>query len=183
MPTTFPENKRGVRGYRPADVDGFLERARTAYDAAPGDKDALTSAQIRETSFKLVKKGYSTGHVDAALERLEDAFASREREIALARSGQDAWLVQVRETAQVLLNRLARPSRERFRRVGRFTQGYSVNDVDAFSVELRGYFQEGTPLSVDRVRTVTFGAERGGYSEEQVDLVLDEVINVMLSVR
>ncbi|WP_183086293.1 DivIVA domain-containing protein [Mycetocola tolaasinivorans] len=183
MSTTFPDNKRGVRGYRPADVDAFLERARIAYDAAPGSPEALSSADIRSTSFKLVKKGYSTGHVDAALERLEDAFALRERELALSASGQDAWLTRVRETAQVLLNRLARPEGERFRRAGRLTQGYSVADVDAFAAELRGYFQDGLPLSLDRVRTVTFSAERGGYAEEQVDLVLDEVTNVMLAVR
>jgi len=40
------------------------------------------NAIIRTTAFAMQKGGYSTSHVDAALERLEDAFASRERDRA-----------------------------------------------------------------------------------------------------
>lgn len=38
-------------------------------------------------------------------------------------------------------------------------------------------------MSVEEVRTVTFREQRGGYREEQVDLLLDSVTDVMLAVR
>lgn len=183
MSTTFPKNQRDARGYRREEVDAFLARARTAYDLDPEVPATLNSAEIRHTSFTLAKDGYSTEHVDVALERLEDAFALREREIALARDGQDAWLARTRESAQVILNRLARPEGHRFDRVSRLASGYSVAEVDAFAAVLVGYFQDGRALSIERVRTVVFPAQRGGYSEEQVDVVLDSVVDVMLAVR
>jgi DivIVA domain-containing protein len=38
-------------------------------------------------------------------------------------------------------------------------------------------------VSVDDVRQVAFGSRTRGYSEAQVDLVLDAVVDVMLAVR
>ena len=46
----------------------------------------LDSRGIRRMSFSLQKGGYSTTHVDAALERLEDAFSARG---AFARDARD----------------------------------------------------------------------------------------------
>ena len=40
------------------------------------------------------KGGYSTAHVDAALERLEDAFAAEERQVAARLHGGEAWLTR-----------------------------------------------------------------------------------------
>jgi DivIVA domain-containing protein len=183
VPTSpFPAVRRG-RGYDPAEVDAFLRDARAAYDLDPSAEPVLTSDDIRRASFALVRRGYSTSHVDAALERLEDAFAMRERERSLDVVGRRAWLAETRETAQVLLNRLTRPSGERFHRVGRLTQGYSVTDVDALSNRLVGYFETGAAVDVDVVRTAVFRPQRGGYAEEQVDRVLDAVVDVMLAVR
>ena len=45
------------------------------------------------------------------------------------------------------------------------------------------YFQDGSALSIDEVRTVAFRPKKGGYRETQVDLLLDTVVNVMLAVR
>ena len=61
--------------------------------------------------------------------------------------------------------------------------GYHMGEVDRFADKLTRYFREGWPLSVEDVRTVTFTAQRGGYREAQVDLVLDAVVDVMLAVR
>jgi len=71
--STFPTVPKGKRGYDVDEVDSFLADARKAYagDASIG----IDSARIRRTAFGLTKSGYSTAHVDAALERLEDAFA------------------------------------------------------------------------------------------------------------
>ena len=77
--------------------------ARRAYDGtARRDDPPLSSEKIRLTAFGMQKGGYSTAHVDAALERLEDAFAARgaagRRSAATAaRRGSEA-----RTTAQVV---------------------------------------------------------------------------------
>lgn len=178
----FPIARR-TRGYDPAEVDAFLRDARSAYDLDPSAEPILSAEDIRRVSFALVKKGYSTSHVDAALERLEDAFAVRERERSLDTVGRRRWLAETRETAQVLLNRLARPSGEKFTRAGRFTPGYRVDDVDALAARLVAYFETGAAVDVEVVRTAVFRPQRGGYSEEQVDRVLDAVVDVMLAVR
>jgi DivIVA domain-containing protein len=129
------------------------------------------------------KGGYAADQVDAALERLEDAFATRERDRAFAQVGDAAWYAQARTTAQEILDRSVRPRGRRFKRVGIFTAGYSVREVDALTDRVTLYFQSGKPLGVDEIRTIAFKAQRGGYSEQQVDVVLDSTIRVMLAVR
>ena len=85
----------------------------------------MTAESIRTQAFAMQKGGYSTSHVDAALERLEDAFASRERERAFARRGRRRPGTRKRpDTAQVILDRLARARHGAgFRRVGALTIG------------------------------------------------------------
>lgn len=181
MSTTFPRARK--TGYSIDQVEDFLEEARRAYTADPRQPGVLDAAAIRTMAFAMQRKGYSTVHVDAALERLEDAFAARERERAFAQAGDAAWYSQARSTAQVVLDRLSRPTGKRFARVGPLTGGYHVKDVDAFADRLVGYFQHGKPMSAEQVRTVVFRPAKGGYDETQVDVLLDAVIGVMLAVR
>jgi len=180
---TFPKARRGTKGYDPAQVEDFLDDAKRAYSAPVGTPAVLTAKQIRATAFTLRTGGYSTEHVDAALERLEDAFAEREREIAVGEAGDNVWYGQVRGIAQEILDRAAREPKHKFKRVSGFTRGYQVRDVDAFCDRLVDYFQNGLPLSADEVRRASFRVARGGYQEQQVDAVLDAVIEVMLAVR
>ncbi|GAA1773456.1 hypothetical protein GCM10009748_01130 [Agromyces lapidis] len=181
---TFPLARKPRLGYNTAQVEEFLQRARRAYDgAALPDDEPLTSEQIRLTAFAMQKRGYSTDHVDAALARLEDAFAAQERQVAARLHGDEAWLREARMTAQVVSNRLARPEGERFERMNPLVLGYSVREVDRFTERLTRYFRDGWPISVEDVRSVVFKTQRGGYREAQVDLVLDAVVDVMLAVR
>jgi DivIVA domain-containing protein len=181
--STFPTAQGRTRGYSREQVDAFLQAAREAYDVDEAETPAMTSADIRRTSFALARGGYATSAVDAALERLEDAFALREREQALTERGKREWLASARETAQVVLNRLARPTGQKFSRAGFLAQGYRTEEVDAFCEQIVAYFEKGTPLSADAVRTAVFPPQRGGYVESQVDLLLDAVTEVMLAVR
>lgn len=183
MTSTFPTAPKRSRGYARDEVDAFLQDARAAYDVDENETPSMTSADIRRASFKLVRGGYATAAVDAALERLEDAFALRERDQVLANKGKRKWLTSARETAQVILNRLARPEGQRFSRTSFLAQGYRTEDVDAMADKLVAYFEKGTPLSADAVRTAVFRAQRGGYNESQVDVLLDAVTEVMLAVR
>jgi DivIVA domain-containing protein len=181
--STFPTTRKSKFGYKPADVDAFLERARAAYDGTAADGETMSAAEIRRTAFEMQKGGYSTVHVDSALERLEDAFAARERDERRAELGEEAWLAEARTTAQVIINRLSREDGERFDRTAALTSGYNRDEVDRFARRLMRYFQDGKPMAVDEVRTVVFKQQRRGYREAQVDLLLDSVVDVMLAVR
>jgi DivIVA domain-containing protein len=180
---TFPRARKGRLGYDIDEVEDFLEDARRAYTAENPDVSVVTADTIRTTAFTMRKGGYSATHVDAALERLEDAFAARERERRIALEGDESWYASARETAQEILDRVVRPQGKKFQRVTVLTLGYSVADVDGFSDRIAGYFQSGEPLTPEDVRTVAFRPQRGGYREAQVDYLLDTVTRVMLAVR
>lgn len=181
--STFPRTRRSRRGYHIDQVEDFLEDARQAYNAEPGAPVVLDADAIRQMAFSMQKGGYSPAHVDDALERLEDAFAGRERERARGAIGEQAWFAQARANAKDIMDRLARPSGKRFRRTSILSSGYNRKQVDALSDRLREYFLKGTPMSVADVRTAAFRPSRGGYQEAQVDFFLDSVVSVMLAVH
>ena len=181
MSSTFPRVRKG-RGYDTAEVEEFLEDARRAY-AAPAGQSALSAEQIRTTAFGMKRGGYDPAAVDAALERLEDAFATREREVAIDRSGDQVWYQEARGAAQTVLDRISRPRGHRFHRVNWFASGYSVREVDRFTDRIRRFFQAGVALTPEDIRQVAFQPQRGGYSEAQVDALLDATVRIVLAVR
>ena len=181
--TTFPRTRRSRRGYNVEQVEEFLEEARRAYATPPGEPVAVSAESIRHTAFSLQRAGYSPNHVDAALERLEDAFATREREQALLTAGEEAWYAQATQIAQEIVDRLSRPPLHRFARAGVLTDGYDRKEVDAFTNRLLKYFEDRLVMTVDEVRTVAFRPRKHGYREAQVDLLLDSAIKVMQAVR
>ncbi|MEA9986285.1 MULTISPECIES: DivIVA domain-containing protein [Subtercola] len=208
MSQTFPHARRPQLGYNVYEVEKFLADARAAYEAKgmftePGDTGdigaganagaagagaagaagVIDSQTIRQASFGLQKSGYSTVHVDAALERLEEAFSARERARAQRAVGEEQWYAQSRERARELLARLERPKGRRFTRAGLLSGGYNRSDVDTFCDAIVAYFRSGAAVTVGDVRSAVFRPKLGGYSEGQVDAVLDAVVDVMLSVR
>jgi len=180
--STFPLTDKKTLGYSVEQVDGFLAAARRAYDAK-GISEQLTAESIRHTAFAMQKGGYSPSHVDAALERLEDAFAARERDDAVRTKGRKAISAEASQKTQEIVDRLTRPPGHRFTRTSVLTVGYSLADVDRFTSRVVKHFEKGRALSVDDVRTAVFRPQRGGYREAQVDLVLDSVVDLMLAVR
>ena len=84
---TFPETRGSEKGYDKRAVDAFLTRARQAFEAGA---EPMTAAEVRQAAFPLVRRGYVISAVDAALGRVEDAFAAREREEAVSTSGAHA---------------------------------------------------------------------------------------------
>jgi len=181
--STFPTVPKGRRGYDVSEVEDFLAEARAAYTGGADGSSSIDAARIRRTAFTMRKGGYSTAHVDQALERLEDAFASRERDKAVSRSGDEGWYGEARSAAEEIVSRLDRPLGHRFDRVSVLTVGYHPKDVDRLARRLQGYFTDGKPLSIDDVRGSVFRPKRGGYREAQVDVLLDAVVDVMLAVR
>ena len=179
--TSFPIAQGRTKGYDRAAVDDFLARARGVFEGETGD--ALTSESVRRAAFPLTRHGYVIAAVDAALARIEDAFAARERETALADGGVGGWVGATRGTAQEVLDRLTRRKGRRFDRVGALRYGYRIDEVDLVGDKLARSLADGEPVSVEQVRSVAFRMQRGGYREAQVDAVLDAVVEVMLAVR
>ncbi len=185
MSVPFPRTRNSSLGYDVTEVDEFLAQARVAYDerATEGNGAVLTSEVVRSKAFSMTKGGYYAPAVDAALERLEDAFALRERDRAYQAAGDEAWFSSARSRAAEILARLERPERQKFAKAGFLQVGYHPKDVDAFVAYLVEYFRAGADVTVTDVRTVVFRSKRGGYRESQVDAVLDAVVDVMLAVR
>ncbi|TDW31245.1 DivIVA domain-containing protein [Cryobacterium psychrophilum] len=182
MSTIFPRSAKKTLGYSLEQVEAFLASARQAYDANDGDIP-LTAETIRHTAFSMQKGGYSPEHVDAALERLEDAFAARERERATGTDNEEARGQEARAISNALQSRLSRPPGRRFAHTSLLSVGYKRSDVDRFTNKVVKYLRDGRPLTIDEVRTAVFRPERGGYREAQVDIVLDGVVDVMLFLR
>jgi DivIVA domain-containing protein len=185
IPASFERVQRNEYGYNAKQVDQFLKRARVSLETPTAAVHVITSADVRTVSFDPVKGGYAAAVVDAALDRLEDAFARRERDELVAAKGEDAWLREIGRLSGILRGRLHRPDGERFRRPAkRKARSYNTVDVDNLCHDLIGYLEEDRPLSVDNVRRAVFRSAAGkdGYEENQVDAFLDRVVELMAAI-
>ena len=153
IPASFERVRGNEFGYNAKQVDQFLQRAKVALRHPRPPSHAVSSPDVRSVSFDPVKGGYSAAVVDAALDRLEDAFARRERDELIAARGEDAWLREIGNLSGILRGRLHRPDGERFRRPAKKkARSYNILDVDKLCYDLIGYLEEDKPLSVDSVR-------------------------------
>lgn len=175
----FPTTQGSTKGYDKRAVDALMLRARTSFEKGAG---LMTAADVRRAAFPLVRHGYVIASVDAALGRIEDAFAAREREAVVAEGGIHQWVGKTRENAQEVLDRLSRQKGRRFDRVGPLRYGYRIDEVDLVADKLARFLESGEAVTVEQVRSVAFRMQRGGYRETQVDAVLDAVVEIMLAV-
>ena len=184
MHTAFPFATGSEPGYRPDQVDEFLDRARRAYEGTPDPETALTSRDVRSTAFAVKRGGYAARYVDAALDRLEEVFFERERRAALRGGNEDAWWDETRALLSEVRGRIGRPRGRKFRRRGPFATGYRRSQVDAFLERVGDMFERREfDLQPADVRDVVFHSERRGYDEDQVDALLDAVVDLMLATR
>lgn len=185
--TTFPRVPRTVKGYDVDEVDDFFYEARKAYEhGGPGPSGRrLSAAEVRRVAFALKRGGYDVHEVDAALDRLEDAVAAREREQLIADGGDEALIGELTKRAATLQGRLDRPAGQRFSRgKKRLEMTYDVEDVDNLCEKLAHYFSDGQEMSADEVRRAVFRTRWGpsGYREPEVDAFLDRAVEVMVAV-
>ncbi len=169
------------QGYNRDEVDQFMARARHAYDSGRG----MALSEIREASFSMGPGGYNPAEVDAALDRLEDAFAGAERDRYIEQYGEDAWFELLHERSQPLRRRMERGAGERFREPSHAGGiGYRKDEVDQLCQQLEQYLDGENPMSVDEIRTITFTSATGSnaYDEAQVDAFLDKMTEIMASV-
>ncbi len=170
-------------GYDKEEVDDFFEHARQAYEGRTAER--LTSADIQASTFDLVRGGYNTHEVDAALDRLEAAFIQRQRAEYVAAHGQQAWMNALAERARTLYGRLGRPDGDKFAPAAAGQQGYDKDDVDDLCDRLVAYFDRQEPLTAGEVRSATFGRAKGadGYAEAPVDAFFSRAVEVLLGVE
>lgn len=170
-------------GYDPDQVDELLARARAAYETSD-TLDTLSVQEIRAAAFDLVRNGYNTNQVDAALDRLESAFIQHQRAAQIDATGQDDWMDGVAQRATTLYGRLVRPAGQRFAPPSH-GRGYDSAAVDALLDRLVSYFKSGTPLQAQEIRLATFPSARGSraYGEGAVDSYLDRAVEVLLAVE
>lgn len=172
-------------GYNVKQVDVFLDRARAYFLNSDTSGKAITSLDVRIASFDPARGGYNAQAVDAAMDRIEDEFVLREKELLIGAEGEKAWMIKIGKTATVLRARLHRPEGERFRRPSRKgVQSYNIADVDLLCQELLTYIEDNGELSVDIVRRSVFAPAKGpeGYEESQVDAFLDRVVELMAAI-
>lgn len=174
MSFSFPKSKRG---YKPAEVDAFIERARQQF-THPGDL-VITSKDLRRTEFQLVRGGYSVSAVDAAIDRLEDAFAKNEIERAKQFKGSSAIADRTLAVKAVIAGRLVRPAKRRFDTTGLVLRGYDRKQVDRFLNSVQAHIDTGRELDLNSVRRAVFKGKRGGYVESQVDAFIDRVVELL----
>lgn len=207
---TFRRSGRLRRGYSAPQVEDFFDRARRAYEqsAPPGSSGplagasgagggsggstrglpaigpALTSRDIRQVGFDLVLGGFDVEQVDAALDRMEDAFARRESDLLRGRLGADRAMEHVLRQASTLESRLARADGERFARASGLSLAYDPDDVDQLCERLDGYFKGGQAIAPEELRRAVFRSRRGrsGYDEHQVDAFFDRAVEVLVAV-
>lgn len=178
----FPVTKGREKGYRPAQVDAFLDRARMAYEDS--EAPPLTASDVRNLAFKLQRHGYVPRYVDAALDRLEDVFFERERRTQMRDLGEDEWWRATRSLLSDVRGRIDRPRGKRFRRRGLFARGYRRSQVDAFLDRIGEMFKNReVSVTSSEVREVVFHPQWRGYDEAQVDALLDALVDIVLSTR
>ncbi|MEE6280314.1 DivIVA domain-containing protein [Georgenia sunbinii] len=182
MTTLFPAAGRMSTGYDREQVDAFFARARADYEG--GTAEPLTEHDVRSVAFDLVRAGYSTVAVDAALDRLEAALVQRRRDSFIGGQGQQAWMDKVADLATTLYPRLVRPAGERFA-PPESGKGYQREAVDAVMDRLIGYFDADADLSAAELRAAIFPSARAAnaYAEGPVDAYLDRAVEVLLAVE
>lgn len=181
MADTFPRANKMGKGYDVEQVEAFLTRARAAYEDS-GRGPAMTSWHVRTVGFDLVRGGYDVEAVDAALDRIEDAFARREKQRGEERAGAAGWQNQLRTQEQSLRAQLARPDGQRFPRGSGLELTYDIEQVDELCERVEAAFASGRPMAADAVRLAVFKSRRGsrGYREPAVDAFLDRVVELLV---
>lgn len=185
MRELFPRAGFMRTGYHTIQVDEFFDRARAAYERPMLDDGSLSALDVRRAAFDIKRGGYKTAAVDAALDRLETAFATRAREQYVRAHGQESWMNELAGSAQLLYPRLRRPKGQRFRQPVKSRQGYDAREVDALLERLIAFFDTGEQLTAEDLRHATFKrrGRRGAYDERTVDAFVARAVDVLMGAQ
>jgi DivIVA domain-containing protein len=164
-------------GYSPKQVDALFELAKRQYENP--NLVLIRASDLRGLRLDLVKGGYATSQVDAALDNLEDHFIKAEVAAFRERFGDQELAKRYSELRDALIPRLKREKTQRFAKVSLLSRGYDKKKVDALCDQLLAHFEGSNNLKVGDLRRVQFSATRLGYSMPQVDSFLDRAIEAI----
>lgn len=176
MSAHFPKAKGKILGYHPEQVDSLIANARVQF--ADPSQHLLDNGKLRHSAFNLVPGGYLIKAVDAALERLDDAFAVQEVQRNLAQNGRHQLDADVANLKSLLEGRTSRPKGKRFAKVKPWHRGYSKSQVDSLCVVIAQNLTGTITTDVDQLRSAEFKASWGGYAENQVDAFIDRAVEL-----
>ena len=165
------------RGYNPKQVDALFDLAKRQYENP--NLVLVRASDLRGLRLDLVRGGYATNQVDAALDNLEDHFIQAEVAAFRERFGDQELAKRYSELRDALIPRLKREKAQRFTKVSILSRGYDKKKVDALCDQLIAHFDSNSKLKVRDLRRVQFSSTRLGYSMPQVDSFLDRVIEAM----
>lgn len=162
-------------GYSPRQVDEYFDRVQYLLEPTGGGPE-LRAEDVRAVKFPMVRNGYDYRAVDAALDRLELQALERERAVHYGESPPEDDTA----AAGKLLARMRAPRGARFSRGNSLQRGYAVGEVDSFCDRLVATLDGGRGPGLRAVRQIEFHSQWGGYSEDEVDAVLDRVVDLLL---
>lgn len=165
------------RGYNPKQVDALFDLARRQYENP--NLVLVRASDLRGLRLDLVRGGYATNQVDAALDNLEDHFIKAEVAAFRERFGDQELAKRYSELRDALIPKLKREKGQRFTKVSIISRGYDKKKVDELCDQLLAHFDVTRKLKVGDLRRVQFSSTRLGYSMPQVDSFLDRVIEAM----
>jgi DivIVA domain-containing protein len=177
MTANFLRVPHNELGYQTAEVDAVIEVARAQF-ANPGSH-VLEASSLRTTQFTLTKGGYQIDSVDAALDRLDDAFAEQEANRLLIRNGHQGAVERLAAMRQALTTRGQRGARRVFTRQRWWLKGYSVRQVDQLVKRVTMTLEGEAAVGIHQLRQVTFGPKWAGYNEAQVDAFIDRAVQYL----
>lgn len=175
MSAHFAKTSKKNLGYDPTEVDDLVTQARAVF----GQADALVTDEgfIRNAQFGLVKGGYEIALVDAALDRLDDAFGLQLARNVIRKNGYDAAREKLANWRETLLARTNRGKGKAFESAGVLAKGYHRKQVDVALENLAAHLAGGAKLTTAQLRELRFKPVSGGYSESQVDAYLDRAVD------
>jgi DivIVA domain-containing protein len=165
------------RGYSPKQVDTLFDLAKQQYENP--NLVLVRASDLRGLRLDLVRGGYATNQVDAALDNLEDHFIAAEVSAFRERFGDQELAKRYSELRDALIPRLNRESLKRFARVSILARGYDRKKVDELCDQLLAHFDGASKLKVSDLRRIQFHSKRHGYSMPQVDSFLDRAIEAI----
>lgn len=165
------------RGYNPKQVDALFDLAKRQYENP--SLVLVRASDLRGLRLDLVKGGYATSQVDAALDNLEDHFITAEVAAFRQRFGDQELAKRFAELREALVPRLQREKNQRFAKVSLLARGYDRKKVDELCDQLLVHFEGARKLKVVNLRRVQFSSKPLGYSMPQVDSFIDRVIEAM----
>jgi len=166
-----------LRGYHRAEVDAVMARVDGTLGRAPLTAPPITPQELGQARFNVVLRGYDRAVVDAALTDAA-ALLGGAPTPPPGQAGYAPPAAVPDESPETARDRMLARLRDPRLEVTKFGPGYDQADVNRFLEHaVAALSGAAPPLTPADVQAAAFAGTRlrGGYSEEAVDALLDEL--------